>query len=192
MGKSLGALGFRMTGDWTANTKYRKMDAANIGRSLCYAKEDHESGETPDMTKWGFIGDGRGLQEIAERAEIAADFAETTGSEAEKQAAAAKAAAIDANREAEAARDTTGIFTENFKSMTSDLYAYAIVDLNGNVLFGIRHDGTTYIPKGMPEETKLALENLGGIQIVESPQYPFSIVDNEETFSLPSTIRGAP
>lgn len=190
MGHSLGALSFRPTGDWKPNTSYRRMDSANIGRSLCYAKEDHESGETPDMSKWGYITDGRGVQEAAERAEIAADLAETHGAEAEKQAAAAKAAAIDANREAEAARDTTGIFTENFKSMTSDLYAYAIVDLNGNVLFGIKHDGSTYIPKGMPEETKRALDNLGGIQIVESPQYPFSIVDNDGNMLFALDNRG--
>lgn len=178
MSKALGTIGFRMTGDWAPGRHYRKDDAANIGRSLCYAKEDHISGDAPDMEKWGYIADATGVEEIAERAEAAADFAETTGAEAGKQAEAARAAAIDANREAEAAKEATGIFTENFKHVASDEYAYAITDSDGLLLWGIRRDGTVYQPKGMPEQTRQRLDELKGLQLMENGQYAFAITDS--------------
>lgn len=178
MSKSLGTIGFRMTGAWKPGEHYRKDDAANIGRSLCYAKVDHISGDTPDMDKWGFIADATGVEEIAERAEAAADLAETTGTEAGLQAEAAKEAAKEAKEEAELAKEATGIFTENFKQVTSDEYAYAIVDLNGTLLWGIRHDGTVYQPKGIPEQTRQRLDELSGLQIIENAQYLFAIADS--------------
>lgn len=189
MSKSLGTIGFRMTGAWKPGEHYRKDDAANIGRSLCYAKVDHISGDTPDMDKWGFIADATGVEEIAERAETAADLAETTGTEAGLQAEAAKEAAKEAKEEAELAKEATGIFTENFKQVTSDEYAYAIVDLNGTLLWGIRHDGTVYQPKGIPEQTRQRLDELSGLQIIENAQYLFAIADSNNNILFASTAR---
>lgn len=179
MSKTLGTIGFRKRGDWQRHTFYRADDAVNHGRSLLYSKEDHTSGDEFDPEKWGFIADATGVEEAKERAEVAATAAEANAADAGQQAAAAKEAAAAANAEAEAAKEATGIFTENFKTVTSDEFAYAIVDLNGNLLWGIRHDGSVYQPKGIPEETKAKFEEMSGFQIVESPQYLLSIVDAE-------------
>lgn len=184
--KSLGTVGFRDRREWTPHTFFRKDDRIARDRSTLYAKEDHESGDEFDESKWGYLLDGRGVTEAiteaqgkAAEATAAAESATTAAAQAEEQAQEAMRAAAAANAEAEAAQEATGIFSENFKQVYSDEFAYAIVDLNGTLLWGIRHDGTVYQPKGIPEETKKRLEELNGIQIEESPQYLFSIVDKE-------------
>lgn len=179
MSKSLGTIGFRKRGDWQKNTFYRADDSVNHGRSLLYCKEDHVSGEVFDAEKWGFIADATGVEEAAERAEAAANLAETNGAEAGVQAEAAREAANAANEEAEAAKEATGIFTENFKKVTSDEYAYAIVDSEGTLMWGIRHDGSVYQPRGIPEETKARLNELKGIQTYENAQYLLAVTDKD-------------
>jgi len=179
MSKSLGTIGFRKRGDWKPNEKYRADDAVNYGRSLLYAKVDHTSGDEFEPDKWGFIADATGVEEIAERAEAAATLAETNGTEAGLQAQAAKKAAEQATEQTEAAKAATGIFTENFKFVESDDFLYAIADNLGNLLWGIRKDGSVFQPRGISEEARKRLEELSGLQIVEDDNYIFAITDSD-------------
>lgn len=183
--KSLGTVGFRDRGEWSPHTFFRQDDRILHERSQLYAKEDHESGDEFDPSKWGYLTDLRGVTEAiteakgnAAEAAAAAEAATAAATQAGEQAEAAHQAANAANAEAEAAKEATGIFTENFKQVFSDEFAYAIVDLNGTLLWGIRHDGTVYQPKGIPEDTKKQLAKLDGYQIAESPQYLFAITDS--------------
>lgn len=185
--KSLGTVGFRQRGDWTAHTFFREDDTVQYERSTMYALEDHESGDEFDPTKWGYLTDVRGVSEAiagaqtaAGEAAAAAQNAAEKAAEAEEQAQEARDAATAATTQAEAAKEATGIFTENFKHVISDEFAYAIVDLEGTLLWGIRHDGTVYQPKGVPEETKKLLSKMEGYQIVESPEYMFAITDKND------------
>lgn len=178
--KSLGTVGFRDREKWSPHTFFRKDDRILHERSQLYAKEDHESGDEFDPSKWGYLTDLRGVTEAITEAQTAAQQATEQAAEAETQAQAAQEAAAAANAEAEAAQEATEIFKENFKHVYSDEFAYAIVDLEGTLLWGIRHDGTVYQPKGIPEETKKQLSKLDGYQIVESPQYLFAITDKDD------------
>lgn len=188
MSKSIGTVGFRPRETWQPRTFYRADDWIFRDRSARYCLEDHESGDVFDESKWGYLTDGRGISEAidtasskaAEAAEAAQEATEKAAL-AEEQAQEARQAAAAANAEAEAAQEATRIFTENFKQVFSDEFAYAIVDLNGTLLWGIRHDGTVFQPKGIPEDTKKRLAELDGYQIVESPQYLFAIVDKNGT-----------
>lgn len=190
MSKSLGTIGFRKRGAWAPNTPYRADDAVNYGRSMLYCKADHTSGDEFEPEKWGFIADATGVEEIAQRAEAAAVLAETNGAAAEVQAEAAKAAAEDATQQAEAAKEATGIFTENFKITNTDDFIYALVDNLGNLLWGIRNDGTVYQPRGMAEETRKRLEELGGLQVIENENYIFAITDKDDTLLLGIDYKG--
>lgn len=188
MSKSIGTVGFRPRNAWQPRTFYRADDWILRDRSARYCLEDHESGEEFDESKWGYLTDGRGISEAIETATANAAEANAAAQEATEKAALAgeqaqeaRTAAAAANAEAEAAQEATGIFTENFKQVFSDEFAYAIVDLNGTLLWGIRHDGTVFQPKGIPEDTKKRLAELDGYQIVESPQYLFAIVDKNGT-----------
>lgn len=180
MAKSLGTIGFRKCGDWKPKTRYRKDDMVKHKRSSMYALEDHESGEEFDPTKWEYLADASGVEEITVRAEEAATLAETNGEEAGLQAEAAKEAAKEATEQTEAAKEATGLFTENFKTLTSDEFAYAIADSLGNLLWGIRRDGSIHQPKGMPEETKQRFKELSGFQLMENDKYVFAITDTND------------
>ena len=180
MSKSLGTIGFRKCGDWKPKTRYRKDDMVKYKRSSMYALEDHESGEVFDPTKWEYLADASGVEEITVRAEEAATIAETNGEEAGLQAEAAKEAAKEATEQTEAAKEATGLFTENFKIFNCDEFAYAIADSLGNLLWGIRRDGSVHQPKGMPEETKERFKELSGFQLMENDKYIFAITDTND------------
>lgn len=198
MSKSIGTVGFRDREKWSPHTFFRKDDRILHGRSTLYAKEDHESGDEFDPSKWGYLTDGRGIDEAIATARLASEEATASAqeaaekaTEAQTQAEEARQAAALANAEAEAAQEATGIFTENVKLTDSDEFVYAIVDLNGTLLWGIRKDGTAYQPKGMPEETKKALSALSGYQIVDSPQYLLAIADSDDNMVFAIDRRGA-
>lgn len=191
MSKSLGTIGFRKRGDWQPNTQYRADDAVNYGRSLLYAKEDHTSGEEFDPEKWGFIADATGVEEIAQRAEAAAELAETNGAEAGINAEAAKTAAEEAEKQTEAAKTATAIFSDNFKLLESDDYLYAIADSLGNLLWGIRKDGTVYQPRGISDEARKRFEELSGLQIMDNENYIFAITDSEGNILFALDKKGA-
>ena len=198
MSKSIGTVGFRDREKWSPHTFYRMDDRILHGRSTLYAKEDHESGDEFDPSKWGYLTDGRGIDEAIASAQLASEEATTSAleaseraTEAQAQAEEARQAAALANSEAEAAKEATGIFSENVKLSNSEEFVYAIVDLNGTLLWGIRRDGTAYQPKGMPEETKKALSALSGYQIVDSPQYLLAIADSNDNLVFAIDRKGA-
>lgn len=62
----------------------------------------------------------------------------------------------------------------------SDEYVYAIADSLGNLLWGIRRDGSVHQPKGLPEEVKRRLEELSGLQVMENGDYLFAVTDKED------------
>ena len=191
MAKSLGTIGFRKCGDWKPKTFYRKDDMVKHERSTVYALEDHESGEVFDPTKWDYLADARGMAEIAERAEAAADLAGTNGEQAGIQAEAAKEAAKEATEQTEAAKEATGLFTENFKLFNSDEFAYAISDSSGNLLWGIRMDGSVHQPKGIPEEVKERFNELSGLQLMDNDKYIFAITDVNDNVLFALDKKGA-
>lgn len=61
--------------------------------------------------------------------------------------------------------------------MYNDEFIYAIIDYTGHVLFGIKRDGTIFIPKGMSDDAAARFEELSAIQINNSEEFPFAIVD---------------
>lgn len=63
------------------------------------------------------------------------------------------------------------------REMLNDEFIYGIVDSKGNLLFGIRYDGSVYQPKGIPEEVQKRFDELSGIQFMENDRYLFAIVD---------------
>lgn len=63
------------------------------------------------------------------------------------------------------------------REMLNDEFIYGIVDSKGNLLFGIRYDGSVYQPKGIPEEIRERFEELSCIQETENCPYIFGIVD---------------
>lgn len=198
MSKSLGTIGFRDREKWSPHTFYRKDDRIAHERSTLYAKEDHESGDEFDPEKWGYLTDGRGIEEAIAGARLASEEATTSAqaasekaSEAETQAEEARQAAALAKSEAEAAKEATGIFSENIKLFESDEFVYAIADSNGTLLLGIRHDGRVHIPKGIPEETMERLSELEGYHIVESPQYLLAVADSEDNLVFAIDRKGA-
>lgn len=187
MGKSLGSIGFRKRGEFKPNTFYRMDDMFKHGRSTYYVLEDFTSGETFEETadKVELLADATGVEEIAQRAENAASLAETNGAEAGVQAEEARNAAAEANKQAETAREVTGVFGSNFKKVINDQFLYAISDLLGNLLWGIRKDGSTYDPKGVPEMVKKLIEEINKridkqearLHLIDNPNYVFAIAD---------------
>ena len=167
MAKSLGSIGFRKRGEFKPNTFYRMDDMFKHGRSTYYVLEDFTSGETFEETadKVELLADATGVEEIAQRAENAASLAETNGAEAGVQAEEARNAAAEANKQAETAREVAGVFGSNFKKVINDQFLYAISDLLGNLLWGIRKDGSTYDPKGVPEMVKKLIEEEAIVEI---------------------------
>lgn len=189
--KSIGTVGFRDREKWSPHTFFRKDDRILHDRSTRYAKQDHESGDEFDESMWGYLTDARGITEALAEAQTATEAAATAAqeatekaAEAETQAQEAREAAEAANTEAEAAKEATGIFSENFSISSSDEFILAIVDAEGTLLWGIRHDGTVYQPKGIPEETKKRLEEFGGFRIIDSAQYIFAMVDKGDNLVL--------
>ena len=63
------------------------------------------------------------------------------------------------------------------REVLNDDFIYGIVDKNGNLLFGIRHDGSVYQPKGIPEAVQERFNELSCIQVADNDQYIFGIVD---------------
>ena len=144
--KSIGTVGFRDREKWSPHTFFRKDDRILHDRSTRYAKQDHESGDEFDESMWGYLTDARGITEALAEAETATEAAATAAQEATERAAEAEAqaqeareAAAAANTEAEAAKEATGIFSENFSITSSNEFILAIVDAEGNLLWGIYH-----------------------------------------------------
>ena len=59
----------------------------------------------------------------------------------------------------------------------NDEWLYAITDNEGNLLWGIRRDGSCYQPKGIPEEVRERFKELQGWQIIDSDKWMYGIVD---------------
>lgn len=179
MSKPIGFIGWRQRGTWTPNTDYRKNDAVIYDRSMFYAKEDHTSGEEFGEELWGIIADARGVEAIVNLAKEATQRAESASQSAEEEAEAAKQAAKSANEEAGKASEVTEIFSDHIKLSEDADYLYGIVDSEGNLLWGIKHDGSCFQPKGIPEETKKRLEEITGLETMENSDYAYAIVDAE-------------
>lgn len=64
-----------------------------------------------------------------------------------------------------------------FTFFESDEYIFAIADLTGSLLFGIRNDGDVVYNTGMSDEVRGRLNELDGIQILQSDQYIYAIID---------------
>lgn len=75
------------------------------------------------------------------------------------------------------AEESLTLSDTKISEMYNDEFIYAIIDYTGHVLFGIKRDGSIYVPKGIPEETKARFEELSGIQVNTSEEFPFAIVD---------------
>ena len=60
-----------------------------------------------------------------------------------------------------------------------DQWLYAICDSKGNLLWGIRRDGSCYQPKGIPDEVQQRFSELAGWQIVDSEEWLFGMVDSK-------------
>lgn len=188
MSKLLGTIGFRQRGDWAKNTYYRKDDMVLQDRSTRYCKENHTSGETfeEDEAKWGYLTDATGmsqsLKDSADATSAAKAATEASVAQTEEAKAAAEQAAEaakEATEQTQAAKDATGIFTENFKFFSSDEYLFAISDTMGNLLFAIRHNGSCYQPKGIPDQVQERFEELTSYQMMQSDQYIFAITDSK-------------
>ena len=193
MSKVLGTIGFRKRGEWQPNTPYRKDDMTEHDRSSLYALVDHVSSATfeEDADKWGYIADARGitasLQEVGtatENANAATEASEAATEAATEATEGALEAASQANKEAETARKVTEIFNGCFKIIENSEFVYGITDADGLLLFGIRHDGSVYQPKGIPEEVRKILEKevsdrTSMIDIRQSGNYIAAIVDKD-------------
>lgn len=193
MSKVLGTIGFRKRGTWMPNTPYRKDDMTEHDRSSLYALVDHVSSETfeEDADKWGYIADARGVTASIEEANKATENAQAAtevsikATEASNAATEqALAAAEDASNEAEDAREVTEVFKGRFKIIENAEFLYGITDAEGFLLFGIRHDGSVYQPKGIPDEVRHALEKeikdrTSIADIEESGNYIATLVDKD-------------
>ncbi len=56
-------------------------------------------------------------------------------------------------------------------------FIYAITDNAGNLLWGLRFDGSAYQPKGIPEEVQARFSELAGWQITDSDTWLLGVVD---------------
>lgn len=76
--------------------------------------------------------------------------------------------------------DSTGRWRKKYehREILNDEFAYAIVDASNNVLFGLKWNGESFIPKGMPEEVKTRFSELSAIQPTVGLEYMFAIVDS--------------
>lgn len=63
------------------------------------------------------------------------------------------------------------------REVLSPEFLYAIVDANGTLLWGIRHDGSTYQPRGIPEEVQARFDELAGWQLTDNDEWLFGIAD---------------
>lgn len=193
MSKVLGTIGFRKRGTWMPNTPYRKDDMTEHDRSSLYALVDHVSSETfeEDAGKWGYIADARGVTASIEEANKATENAQVATEASIKATEAsnaateqALAAAEEASNEADDAREVTDVFKGRFKIIENAEFLYGITDAEGFLLFGIRHDGSVYQPKGMPDEVRHALEKeikdrTSIADIEESGNYIATLVDKD-------------
>ena len=76
------------------------------------------------------------------------------------------------------------MFKGRFKIIENAEFIYGITDADGLLLFGIRHDGSVYQPKGMPEEVRKELDKevtarTGIADIKESGRYIAALVDKD-------------
>lgn len=177
MGKALAIIGFRNRGPWTPGMELRENDRCQIGKSWVIAKEDHVAGESfaEDADKWYYLVDARGLDDLDDK--LAALTRQTA--EAEAATLAAKQATSESREQTQAAIDATGIFTEIMSTFDHDTYLYAITDVNGLVVWGIKRDGSVYQPKGIPEETRKWLESLHTLEEIDSVNYLYAISDSK-------------
>lgn len=63
------------------------------------------------------------------------------------------------------------------REILGDDFIYAIVDKDGNLLWGLRYDGSAYQPKGIPDEVQARFAELSGWQLTENDEWLFGIVD---------------
>lgn len=77
--------------------------------------------------------------------------------------------------------DDTGRWrkTSPISEMLSSDYIFAIVDNEGNLLFGIRYDGEVVYSKGMGDEVRIRLDELNGIRKMDDENYIYAITDAE-------------
>lgn len=180
MTKNLGTIGFRNRSAWQSGTFYRKDDRVQVGRGWAYCMEDHTSNEDfgSDMAMglWDWLVNASGLEEMEQA------LAETkTATIAATDATTSATVATEATKEVTAeARQAVDLLTKNMGPFQSDEFIYGIADLEGNLLFAIRRDGTCYQPKGIPDEVKLKLDNIHDFKVIESDDYLFAICDKED------------
>lgn len=188
--KNLGTIGFRNRKAWEAKTFFRKDDRVRFGRGWVYATSDHTSSEdfTSDMAAglWDWLVDASGLEDM-EQALAATKEATTAAEEATMEAKDATGEAKDVTGEA---REAVDVLTKNIGPMENDEFIYGIADLEGNLLFGIRRDGSCYQPKGIPEETAKALAGIHSLHPMENDDYLFAICDGENNVLFGITRNG--
>lgn len=177
MGKALAIIGFRNRGPWTPGMEIREEDRCQIGKSWVIAKEDHVAGESfaDDADKWYYLVDARGLDDLDQK--LAALTRQTA--EAEEATLAAQRATVESREQTRAAVEATGIFTEIMSLFDHDTYLYAVTDVHGVVLWGIRRDGSVYQPKGIPDETRKWLESLHTLEEFETVNWLYAISDSK-------------
>ena len=64
------------------------------------------------------------------------------------------------------------------REVLSAEYLYAIVDAAGNLLFGIKRDGSIYEPKGIPVEVQRRFDELSGLKLTDSDKWLFGVCDS--------------
>lgn len=69
-------------------------------------------------------------------------------------------------------------------------YIFAIVDINDNLLFGIRYDGEVVYNKGMSDEVRVRLEELDGIKPMHDDTYIYAIMDANDNLLFGITKKG--
>jgi len=150
----------------------REEDRCQIGKSWVIAKEDHVAGESfaDDADKWYYLVDARGLDDLDQK--LAALTRQTA--EAEEATLAAQRATVESREQTQAAVEATGIFTEIMSLFDHDTYLYAVTDVHGVVLWGIRRDGSVYQPKGIPDETRKWLESLHTLEEFETVNWLYA------------------
>lgn len=188
--KNLGTIGFRNREAWEAKTFFRKDDRVRFGRGWVYATSDHTSSEdfNADMAAglWDWLVDASGLEDM-EQALSATKEATTAAEEATTEAKDATEATKEVAAEA---REAVDVLTKNISPFENDEFIYGIADLEGNLLFGIRRDGSCYQPKGIPEETAQALAGIHSLHPMENDDYLFAICDGENNVLFGITRNG--
>lgn len=179
MTKNLGTIGFRNRSAWQSGTSYRKDDRVQVGRGWAYCVEDHTSGDNfgADMAMglWDWLVNASGLEDMEQ---ALADTKAATIAATDATTAAENATVATKEVTAEA-REAVDVLTKNIAPFNSDEFIYGIADLEGNVLFAIRRDGTCYQPKGIPDEVAKRLDGIHDLQLMENDEYLFAICDSE-------------